>query len=135
MKNNKTIAQVISLTLAFTTTTMSLSSVAFAQTSDEVYLNNQILIEEKVVNEENLLEVEEMESRPIMMRSAAAGTIAVKGVIDAIPVIVAAGGYIIHKAAEHTKNKRKSTYDKHTKPRPGRSSEKKKQKSNWKPRK
>ncbi len=36
--------------------------------------------------------------------------------------------------AEHTKNKRPSTYDKHTKPRPGRQTEKKKQKPNWKPR-
>lgn len=35
---------------------------------------------------------------------------------------------------EHTKNKRKSTHDKHTKSRPGRDTEKKKQKSNWKPR-
>ncbi len=36
-------------------------------------------------------------------------------------------------AAEHTKNKRKSTYDKHTKPRPGRSTTKDRQKPNWKP--
>ncbi|QAT48350.1 hypothetical protein EQM14_00345 [Caproiciproducens sp. NJN-50] len=41
---------------------------------------------------------------------------------------------LINRFEEHTKNKRKSTYDKHTKPRPGRNSEKKKQKSNWKPR-
>lgn len=63
MKTNKTIAQVISLTLTFTTMTMSLRNVAFAQTSDEVHLNNQILIEEKVVNEEDLLEVKEMEKK------------------------------------------------------------------------
>jgi RHS repeat-associated protein len=36
-------------------------------------------------------------------------------------------------ASEHIKGKRKSTYDKHTKPRPGRDSEKKKQDKNWKP--
>jgi hypothetical protein len=65
---------------------MSLSSVAFAQTSDEVYSNNQISAEEIIVNEEELLEVEEIESGPIIMRSAVAGTIAVgKGAIDAIP--------------------------------------------------
>lgn len=36
---------------------------------------------------------------------------------------------------EHTKNKRKSTYNKHTKPWPGRDSEKKKTKNTWKKRK
>ena len=36
---------------------------------------------------------------------------------------------------EHTKNKRKSNHDKHTKPRSGRDSEKKKQNNKWKPRK
>jgi RHS repeat-associated protein len=37
-------------------------------------------------------------------------------------------------AKEHTKGKRKSTYDKHTKPRPGRSNEKKRDpKKGWKP--
>ena len=40
----------------------------------------------------------------------------------------------VYFAAEHTKNKRKSTSDKHTKPRPGRRSEKKKQCPKWKPR-
>ena len=36
---------------------------------------------------------------------------------------------------EHTKNKRKSTHNKHTKPRPGRNTEKKKDpKKGWKPR-
>ena len=33
--------------------------------------------------------------------------------------------------AEHTKNKRPSTYDKHTKPRPGRQTEKKRLKNSW----
>ena len=37
-------------------------------------------------------------------------------------------------AAEHTKNARRSTKDKHEKPRPGRDSEKKKQKKGWKSR-
>lgn len=35
---------------------------------------------------------------------------------------------------EHTKNKRKSTHNKHTKPRPGRQTEKKKQNPKWKKR-
>ncbi|MEW6097262.1 MAG: RHS repeat-associated core domain-containing protein, partial [bacterium] len=42
---------------------------------------------------------------------------------------------IIKGVKEHTKNKRKSTWDKHTKRRPGRPTEKKKQKWWWKPRK
>ena len=35
---------------------------------------------------------------------------------------------------EHTKNKQKSNWNKHTKPRPGRDAEKKKQKPDWRPR-
>lgn len=51
---------------------------------------------------------------------------------------VAAGTWIANKIVsyfkEHTKNKRKSTHDKHTKPRPGRTNEKKKDpKKGWKP--
>ncbi len=37
----------------------------------------------------------------------------------------------VDKMEEHTKNARPSTHDKHTKPRPGRDSEKKKQKKSW----
>ena len=48
--------------------------------------------------------------------------------------VAAVGVATIYFAAEHTKNKRKSTSDKHTKPRPGRGSEKKKQSPKWKPR-
>lgn len=43
-------------------------------------------------------------------------------------------GGTIYYLAEHKKNARKSTWNKHTKPRPGRSSEKKRQKSKWKSR-
>lgn len=41
---------------------------------------------------------------------------------------------IVNYFKEHTKNKRKSNHNKHTKPRPGRQNEKKKQKNNWKKR-
>ena len=50
-------------------------------------------------------------------------------------VAAVAVGAGIYYAAEHTKNKRKSTSDKHTKPRLGRGSEKKKQSPKWKQRK
>lgn len=36
-------------------------------------------------------------------------------------------------ASEHTKNKRPSNWNKHTKPRSGRSNTKNRQNSNWKP--
>ncbi len=41
---------------------------------------------------------------------------------------------VVNYFKEHTKNKRKSTSDKHTKKRPGRQNEKKKTKEGWKPR-
>jgi len=44
--------------------------------------------------------------------------------------VVVIGTVIVY--AEHTKNARPSTHDKHTKPRPGRQSKKKKQKPGWK---
>ena len=50
----------------------------------------------------------------------------------AIGAAVIAGG--VYLAAEHTKGKRKSTHDKHTKPRPGRPTTKNRLKPNWKPR-
>ena len=40
-------------------------------------------------------------------------------------------GIQIYRAAEHTKNKRKSNYDKHTKPRSGRLNTKNRLKPNW----
>ena len=61
------------------------------------------------------------------------------GVILVAGAVVVAGSWayntIIRYFKEHTKNKRKSNHDKHTKPRPGRDSEKKKQNNKWKPRK
>lgn len=45
----------------------------------------------------------------------------------------AAIGTGIYLASEHKKNKRPSTHDKHTKQRPGRDTEKKRQKSDWVP--
>ena len=76
---------------------------------------------------------------PLMFRDLSgnmAGAVVLKVVkiIAGIVVTVAVVVTIFVFAAEHTKNKRKSTYDKHTKPRPGRPSEKKKQKPGWKPR-
>lgn len=50
-------------------------------------------------------------------------------------IIITAATITVLYYSEHRKNKRKSTYDKHTKKRPGRSSEKKKQKKGWKQRK
>ena len=62
----------------------------------------------------------------------AAGAVIVAG------ATIAVGSWIYNKVIsffkEHTKNKRKSTHDKHTKPRSGRDTEKKKQKPDWKPR-
>ena len=60
-------------------------------------------------------------------------TVVVGGLYVIVAVAAAAATYF---AAEHTKlnGSKKKTNDKHTKPRPGRSSEKKKQKSGWKSR-
>lgn len=73
-----------------------------------------------------------------------AATVAVGAEIGAAagPVGAAAGALVgaavlvggIYFAAEHTKGARKSTHDKHTKPRPGRANEKKRLKPGWKPR-
>lgn len=53
-------------------------------------------------------------------------------VVAAVAATAYVGYKIVHFAAEHKKNARKSTWDKHTKPRPGRESEKKKQDKKWK---
>lgn len=66
--------------------------------------------------------------------------IAATGAVIVGGVTISAGHWAYNKIItyfkEHTKNKRKSTSDKHTKPRPGRDSETKKQPNKgWKPRK
>lgn len=65
--------------------------------------------------------------------------ITVTGAIIVAGVTVCVGSWLYNKIstyfAEHTKNKRPNTYDKHTKPRPGRETEKKKQKKGWQKRK
>ena len=64
---------------------------------------------------------------------AATGAVIVGGV--AITAGTWAYKKIVSYFKEHTKNKRKSTHNKHTKPRPGRNTEKKKDpKKGWKPR-
>ena len=64
---------------------------------------------------------------------AATGAVIVGGV--AITAGNCAYKKIVSYFKEHTKNKRKSTHNKHTKPRPGRNTEKKKDpKKGWKPR-
>ncbi|MGC4379155.1 RHS repeat-associated core domain-containing protein [Fictibacillus sp. Mic-4] len=67
----------------------------------------------------------------------AAGAFFVPGIGWVIGAGVLAGtavGAGVYYFKEHTKNKRKSNWNKHTKPRPGRHSEKKRQKKNWKSR-
>lgn len=65
--------------------------------------------------------------------------ITVTGVLIIGGAVICVGSWLYNKVvtyfAEHTKGKRPSTHDKHTKPRPGRDSEKKKQEKNWKKRK
>lgn len=66
--------------------------------------------------------------------------ITVTGVVIVAGVVVCAGTWVYNQAIkyykEHTKNKRKSTHDKHTKARPGRETEKKKDpKKGWQKRK
>ena len=65
--------------------------------------------------------------------------VATTGVVIICGTIVYAGNVfnkkILKYHSEHTKNARKSTHDKHTKLRPGRETEKKKVKTNWKKRK
>lgn len=56
------------------------------------------------------------------------------GGIGSVIIVGGAGAAVgggISYFKEHTKNARKSTHNKHTKPRPGRSNEKKKQKKSW----
>lgn len=65
--------------------------------------------------------------------------IAATGAVIVGGVAITAGNWAYKKIVsyfkEHTKNKRKSTHNKHTKPRPGRNTEKKKDpKKGWKPR-
>ena len=65
--------------------------------------------------------------------------IAATGAVIVGGVAITAGNWaytkIVSYFKEHTKNKRKSTHNKHTKPRPGRNTEKKKDpKKGWKPR-
>ena len=97
-------------------------------------------------------EIETPDPRPqtrSMIAGAAAGSyfipgvgqvlIAATGAVIVGGVAITAGNWAYKKIVsffkEHTKNKRKSTHDKHTKPRPGRGSEKKKDpKKGWKPR-
>ncbi len=58
------------------------------------------------------------------------------GVVIVAGTIIAVGSWVynvvVNYFKEHTKNKSKKNHDKHTKPRPGRDSEKKKQKPEWK---
>ncbi|MCM1158386.1 MAG: hypothetical protein NC300_06315 [Bacteroidales bacterium] len=65
--------------------------------------------------------------------------ITVAGVVIVSGIVICVGSWLYNKItiyfAEHTKNKRPSTHDKHTKPRPGRETEKKKQKKDWQKRK
>ena len=66
--------------------------------------------------------------------------IAATGAVIVGGVAISAGSWAYKKIVsyfkEHTKNKRKSTHNKHTKPRPGRNTEKKKNhKKGWKSRK
>ncbi len=65
--------------------------------------------------------------------------ITVTGVVIVAGIVIYAGSWAYKKIvtyfSEHTKNKRPSTHDKHTKPRPGRETEKKKQKKGWQKRK
>lgn len=60
------------------------------------------------------------------------------GVVIVAGAVVVAGSWtynaVVRYFKEHTKNKSKRTHDKHTKPRPGRNNEKKKQNPNWTPR-
>ncbi len=59
----------------------------------------------------------------------------ITGIGEITLTIIAVGvGIVVYFASEHTKNKRKSTWNKHTKLSPSRKSEKKKQK-NWRSRK
>lgn len=90
-----------------------------------------------------------VQTRSVAIAGAAAGAYFIPGVGEVL--IAATGAVIVGGVAitasnwaykkivsyfkEHTKNKRKSTYNKHTKPRPGRNTEKKKDpKKGWKPR-
>ena len=52
------------------------------------------------------------------------------GIFEVVLAFVSA--ILLLFSSEHTKNKRPSTYDKHSKPRPGRATEKKKQSPSWK---
>lgn len=99
---------------------------------------------------EKAKELPVIQPRSALVVSAVAGSYMVPGVgqvlITATGAVLLAGVAIkvgtwaadetIKFFKEHTKNKRKSTHDKHTKPRPGRDSEKKKDPDKgWFPRK
>lgn len=90
-----------------------------------------------------------VQTRSVAIAGAAAGAYFIPGVGEVLiaatgavivgGVAITAGNWAYKKIVsyfkEHTKNKRKSTHDKHTKPRPGRNTEKKKNpKKGWKPR-
>lgn len=84
------------------------------------FLNNQISVEKSAeestfINEEDLLEAEQMKEIP-MVESVAITMGGGAAAAKMVSVVVAAGEYVIHKASEYRKNKRRSTYDKHTKP-------------------
>ncbi|MGL9970963.1 hypothetical protein [Enterococcus sp. DIV1420a] len=110
-----------------------------------VVTNNDLIINGKKVNEEELKALLD-KKMPSLSRIGGLATVyfipgvgevalTVTGVIILGGVTIGAGHWayktIKNYFKEHTKNKRKSTYNKHTKPRPGRQNEKKKQKPGW----
>ena len=124
MKVNKKVSKLIIFTLTSSITMMSFNSLVFADNFNKTYVDNKISDPIIKIEESEYFE-EKTADRPVPMMTASA--LALGGGKVATDVIgagiVTVGGYIIHKATEHTK------------PRPGRNSEKKKQKPNWKPRK
>ncbi|EAE0901572.1 hypothetical protein Y136_03280 [Listeria monocytogenes] len=110
-----------------------------------VVTNDDLIINGKKYNEEELKALldQTVSIQPRMIGAAAlyfvpgVGQVALTatGVIILGGVTIGAGHWayktIKNYFKEHTKNKRKSTYNKHTKPRPGRQNEKKKQKPGW----
>lgn len=118
--------------------------------------DNDLIINGEVYNQEKLealletaQEVEQPSNGGRQKRFAAAAgvyfipgvgqvALAATGAIVLGGITIGAGHWayntIVNYFKEHTKNKRKSNHNKHTKPRPGRQNEKKKQKGNWKKR-
>lgn len=149
MYNFKKLYRCLSIALVFSLILSNCLQVSAAQMIKREKLKKSVLIEnnnsDKVINDSIVIENNSTLTRRgnavalYFVPGLGQVLITATGVVIVAGIVVVVGSWAYKQAikyySEHTKNKRKSTHDKHTKPRPGRDSEKKKNKNGWQKRK